>query len=534
MQRQTLRSDPELRLGVKALATPPAPSIAFEPPPVVKPRQRPVEEEPGLPFSEVGEVLAAVPAEVPVVVKRSESRVPTPVLSVAIVEPPPERATPTEADIERVRRAPFGALFGAAGSGKTWLTKEWAAREGGVMVMATTGIAAVNCDAETINSRLGYFDTASMQEAWITGALGARLGRLWRAGIRKLVIDEVSMMAAEQVTFLKKAIDEVNGRGYVIGKYDSDDDGTPPSMSVCLVGDFCQLGPVKAHYAFESPEFDSFRAAMVTLTEIKRQSDPDFVTMLRAARAGRGHVVAEYFASRNAIHQETDDHFDGPTILAKNESVDRFNALRLSQLSGATLTFPSHRWGKLRSEWGQLEKPEHTWGVPKVLTLKEGALCMVLANYRDPETHRLLFVNGDLGVVLGQDENGSAIVRLQRTGEEVEVYPIERKVRVPCDSARRAELLRDGKGDRIDKKWEIVGEIVYTPLRVAYASTCHKSQGLSLDRVQLNLRDAFWRTPGMVYVGLSRCRTAEGLRVVASPQTIIERCTSDPKLREWL
>jgi ATP-dependent exoDNAse (exonuclease V) alpha subunit len=116
----------------------------------------------------------------------------------------------------------------------------------------------------------------------------------------------------------------------------------------------------------------------------------------------------------------------------------------------------------------------------------------------------------------------------------VRVLPVTRQVKVPADSARRKELREKGQQDKIDGKWEIVGEITYLPLRVAYASTTHKSQGLSLDRVQVNIRDPFFKSPGMLYVALSRARTAEGLRLVGSPQTLIERCVSDPRLREWL
>ena len=158
---------------------------------------------------------------------------------------------------------------------------------------------------------------------------------------------------------------------------------------------------------------------------------------------------------------------------------------------------------------------------------------MVLANRR--EERRLLYVNGDLGTLDGISEDGSAAwVRLQRTGEDVAVEWVTRQVKVPIDATRRAELRREGKTERIDGKWEIVGEITYMPLRVAYASTVHKSQGLSLDRVQVNIRDAFFKSPGMLYVALSRARTAEGLRLVGSPQAIIDRCSTDGRLRGWL
>ena len=434
-------------------------------------------------------------------------------------------------------RQPFSALLGAAGSGKTFLTKAWAEEEKGLLLCATTGIAAINLGGETINAVLGYFDTASLQEKYINGSLTAQLGRLWKVGVRRLVLDEVSMLAGDQLTFLVKAIEEVNGRGYVLGKWRDDDEAPPPAMGLTLVGDFCQLSPVKAPYAFESPEWDRFTDSTVTLTEIRRQSDPEFIEMLRAARAGRGEQVAAYFGDRGAIAQETDDHFNGPTIVAKNESVDRYNGLRMASLKGHDVTFPSTRWGKLRSEWGQLEKPRSGWGIPEVLPLKIGALVMILANRREGGagggSKRLLYVNGDLGTVIDA-EDGCAWVRLQRVPETVQVVPVTRQVKVPIDGARRAELRKEGRQDRIEGKWEIVGEITYLPLRVAYASTVHKSQGLSLDKVQVNIRDHFFGSPGMLYVALSRARTAQGLRLVGSPGAIVERCTTDPRLKEWL
>jgi hypothetical protein len=512
MLRQHAPLDPELALGRVNVSPVPLPPVVTArrvedaPPdtaafvPVVRKKRAParVEEEPPLPFDD-----------------------------------PPAADTRTPDEQRAALRQPFSALLGAAGSGKTFLTKAWAEEDKGLLLCATTGIAAINLGGETINAVLGYFDTASLQEKYLNGSLTAQLGRLWRAGVRRLVLDEVSMLAGDQLTFLVKAIEEVNGRGYVLGKRAEDDDAPPPAMGLTLVGDFLQLSPVKATYAFESPEWERFGGGAVTLTEIRRQSDPDFIQMLRAARAGRGHEVAQYFGDRSAIATETDDRYEGPTIVAKNEAVDRYNGLRLGQLPGHEVTFPSTRWGKLRSEWGTLEKPPHTWGIPEVLPLRIGALVMVLANYRELETRQLRYVNGDLGTLIDA-EDGSAWVRLQRTKETIEVLPVQRQVKVPIDSARRAELRQAGQGDRIDGRWEIVGAITYMPLRVAYASTVHKSQGLSLDKVQVNIRDHFFKSPGMLYVALSRARTAAGLRLVGSPGAIVERCTTDPRLRRWL
>jgi hypothetical protein len=383
-----------------------------------------------------------------------------------------------------------------------------------------------------VNAALSYFDTKSLQDSYTNGILTAKLGKLWKAGIRRLILDEVSMLDGDQLTYLVRAIEEVNGRGYVLDAR-WEDDQTPPSMGLTLVGDFAQLPPVKAPFAFESPEWPNFAAATLTLTEIRRQADPDFIQALRAARVGNGSLALEYFAAR--LQAQTDDHFDGPTILARNEAVDRFNRLRLDKLPGQGLTFTSSRWGKQRSEWGNPEKPPSTWGIPDRLFLKEGALVMILANRRKdgPPPQAYEYVNGDLATI--HDAGGQeAICTLHRTGQEVKVQAVTRAVRVPCDAVRRKELRDVGLGDRIDGKWEIVGEITYMPLRLAYASTVHKIQGLSLDQVQLNIRDPFFRSPGMIYVGLSRARTSEGLRLVGTSESFLERCNADPRLEGWL
>lgn len=449
----------------------------------------------------------------------------------------------------------FTYLAGAAGSGKTFAVKAWAQRENGLLLLATTGIASLNCGGTTVNAQLGYFDTKSLQESYTNGFLAARLGRLWKAGVRRLILDEVSMLDGDQLTYLVKAIEEVNGRGYVLdsgGK--RDDNEPPPEMGLTLVGDFAQLSPVKAPYAFESSEWHNFAANTITLTEIRRQADPQFIEALRAARRGDGKAALDFFGP--TLQTETDDAFEGPTLLAKNEAVNRYNWIRMNRLPGRDVYFESRREGKQRSEWGNPDKPPATWGIPQRLHLKIGALVMILANKRDLDLSidwrllprdeqgkpiypppRFLYVNGDLGTLVEAHEaEHVAYVRLQRTRQTVEVDYVSREVKIPLDSAWRKELRALGQDEKIseDGKWEIAGWISYLPLRVAYASTVHKSQGLSLDRVQVNIRDAFFKTPSMLYVALSRARTKEGLRLVGSAVAFVERCTTDPRLKAWL
>ncbi len=452
--------------------------------------------------------------------------------------PAPELAPPAEATTEEEAlwpdpAPPYTYLAGPAGSGKTFAVKAWQERVGGIELCATTGISAINCGGTTIHALAGYFDTKSLQESYTNGFLTARLGRLWRAGIRRLVLDEVSMLDADQLTYIVRAIEEVNGRGYVLDGWTQEDDEEPPALGLTLVGDFAQLPPVKAPFAFESPEWLRFAEHTKTLIRIHRQADAPFIEALRQARLGNGRAVVDAF--RSQLHAETDDTFDGPTLFAKNDAVDRYNWIRLGRVKGKDLLYESAREGKQRSEWGDPKKLPASWGIPLRLHLKIGTLVMVLANKRveGEPPQPFVYVNGDLGEVVDGDATACSI-KLQRTGAVVKVLYVKRTVLQPCDGARRKELRALGQADRIEGKFEIVGWVQYMPLRIAYASTVHKSQGLSLDQVQINCRDAFFCTPAMLYVGLSRCRTQEGLRLVGSEAALLERCVADPRLRAWL
>lgn len=439
-------------------------------------------------------------------------------------------------------------ITGRAGTGKSFLMKQHCEEDLAAVLCATTGIAAMNLGegVVTINSLLKYYDTASLQDLYLTGRLGANLRLLARAGIRTIILDEVSMLEGEQLTILCQALDEYNDRAQAISDAEEeagDGDGDSMQMGLWLTGDFCQLPPVQGKFAFEVPEWKRFGEATTRLEEIRRQADPGFIEALQWTRMGDPRKALEFFEP--LLKEGLDDSYDGTMIFSKNVEVDRYNGLQMSRLSGELHTFLSDRWGKERSEWKQ---------VPEQLELREGALVMVLANEKDrgPDGKKLAsyrYVNGDLGV-LERVQDGFPYVRLKR-GDRLEyVNRVTRKNTVPLEPGRRKELKAAGKGYLLTcnqncleewkgepclrPKFETIGEVTYVPLRAAWASTCHKSQGLSLDRVQVDYRGHFFGSPGMLYVALSRARDAGGLRLVGRKETFVARCQVDGRVREWL
>lgn len=398
----------------------------------------------------------------------------------------------------------FLFIAGTAGTGKSTLARQRAQSYRDAVLLATTGIAAVNLGAgTTLNSHLHYYDTASMQTEYELGRIGAILRRNARSGFRRLIIDEVSMMDAAQLSILCLAVDDANEA--LAG--DTTYDGGP--IGVTLVGDFCQLPPVKAKFAFESPVWDRFAANTTLLTEPRRQADPAFVAALQAVRRG-DKSATDYF--RPFLTKVENRAYDGSSIMAKNDEVDRYNKIRLLQLPGPEHTFRSKRGGQQASEW------KH---IPETLVVKPGALVMILANAYD-EDRNLIYCNGDLAIYLDRANDSTAKVRLLRTGEEQWIKSI---VRTKDEST-------GAKGVKKDRT-TAEGWIEYTPLRLAWGTTVHKSQGLTLDRVQLLINSQFWMTSGMLYVGLSRCRTPQGLQIVGTVDQFAARVRSNPALQAW-
>lgn len=411
-------------------------------------------------------------------------------------------------------------ITGAAGTGKTYQVRELIRndpREG--VLCATTGIAGVNLGTVTINSLLRYFDTESLVNAFVSGRLVTRLAKLAQS-YRNLYVDEVSMMPAEQLDTLYQAVREANQRKAVVRSKN------PDGLGLVLVGDLCQLPPIKARWLFEAECWGEFDTGTERLEKNWRQGDGDFLAAINCLRAGDGVGGAELLRSTaTEFSSALDLHFPGTTIMAKNDEVDRFNWQALQRVQGEKFVVNSKRW--------HITRPPGEWAhIPPKLELKIGAYVMILAN----DTKEFTYANGDCGLIVGKDAR-AVQVRLARNDVVVNVGAVTRKVHtVDPDECGRIATSPSWGEPHFDEQAEkyVIGAVQYLPLRLAYASTVHKSQGLTLDRVQLDLRNFFFSSPGMTYVAVSRCRIPEGLRIVGDEKLLASRCKIDPRVSRWI
>lgn len=435
-----------------------------------------------------------------------------------------------------VDSTPTNFITGPAGSGKTYTIKKQIEEDPSYGTLAaTTGIAAINLGAVTLNSLLKFFDTDSLRDRFNRGGLTSTLHALGRK-TRNLVIDEVSMMDGRQLDYIHNAVSQVN-------KYE-DMQGRP--LGVILTGDFAQLPPVQAPWVFESEAWPLYERNTTKLTKIWRQDNPEFLKAINAARVGDGEKTAKVLKELGVRFLPSSiNKFQGTTILSKNAQVDNFNFTALLDVPGEFFGLRAIYWGQEDKNWRK--------HIPEQLKLKHGAYVMILHN-----DFMEGFVNGDCGWVQSVDQ-GTVRVRLARNERVVNVNPIVRSHSISIEEGEKQGLKNPYEvphvkcheecelWDGVSKRWVWgtpsfncqngtwnVGGVKFYPLRAAYATTVHKSQGLTIDRAQIDIRDPFFGAPSMAYVALSRVRTPEGLTIIGDPGTLAGRIKVEEKVKRWL
>lgn len=372
-------------------------------------------------------------------------------------------------------------LTGEPGSGKSHTVNAYVAylRTRGIepAVTASTGIAATHIGGMTIHSwsGIGVANALSGDDAIMISARRRIKKRLIAA--RVLIIDEVSMLSASSLAMVDTVCRTGRERDAPFG-----------GLQVVLVGDFFQLPPIsregrKAFFAYASDVWRALNPVVCYLTEQYRQDDPAYLAILSAIRAnlfGAAHRE-QIFRQRRASKAMPDDV---PKLFSHNADVDRINTDRLGTLPGTPVVFFMEASGPA----ALVETLKRNCLSPESLTLKKDATVMCTKN--NPQ---LGFVNGTLGRIADFDkESGYPVVETHR-GTQILIKPMEWVIE---------------EGGRIRAR------VAQIPLRLAWAMTVHKSQGMSMDAAVVDLSDAF--EYGQGYVALSRIRRLSGLHLIGA------------------
>lgn len=366
-------------------------------------------------------------------------------------------------------------LTGPPGAGKTFVLNEFvrrAERRGKrVAVTASTGIAATHIGGATIHSwsGLGIRDALSdFDKTWLRD--NDRLRKRYNS-TDILVIDEVSMLHGARLDMVNEAC-----------KLLRESDAPFGGLQVILVGDLFQLPPVNraselVDFAHTSAAWEELNPKICYLSEQHRQAGDQLLDVLEAMRRGEVEEWHEQVLMERMDKQPTDG-VPVTRLYAHNVDVDTINQKHLAALDSETKIFTMETKGGA----SKVEQLAKSVLAPEALELKTGAEVMFVAN-----NFAEGFVNGSRGQVV-QFRDGQPLVKLLATGRIIKVEP------------HSWTLMEDGK-----KR----AEVIQLPLRLAWAITIHKSQGMSLDAAEIDLGKSF--TPGMGYVALSRVRTLDGI-----------------------
>ncbi len=405
-------------------------------------------------------------------------------------------------------------LTGKAGTGKTTFLQNLRKRSHKRMVVvAPTGVAAMNAGGVTIHSFFQvpfgpYVPATEGSPSSLARQESARkFGREKKGILRSLdllVIDEISMVRADLLDAIDEVLRQYRDRSRPFG-----------GVQLLMIGDLQQLAPVvkdeewkllKDHYQtpffFGSQALQKTEYVSVMLQHIYRQRDTMFIDILNAIRDNRlqGDLLQRLNSRcQPGFHPPAGEGYI--TLTTHNYQAQQINEVELGRLAGKAATFTAEVEGDF---------PEYMYPTEPNLTIKKGAQVMFAKNDGGRDKR---YFNGKIGTVTGMRED---FILVQCPGEEMPIY-VERaewqNYKYVLDEATR------------EIRETVAGTFRQYPLKLAWAITIHKSQGLTFDKAIVDANAAF--THGQVYVALSRCRSLEGLvlRSPLSPASIISNAS---------
>ncbi len=376
-------------------------------------------------------------------------------------------------------------LTGEPGSGKTHTVNLYIKylREHGVnvAVTASTGIAATHLNGVTIHSwsGIGIKKELSERDLFTLCNNDRLVNKVRKTSV--LIIDEISMIDAGLLSCVDQSIKALREDGRPFG-----------GLQVVFVGDFFQLPPVPEEnkdiqFAFESPSWNSLNPTVCYLSEQYRQDDEHFTSILKSIR--NGIEISQIYQTLSERLVDVDIEKAVTRLYSHNVDVNTINDKKLSALPGEEHIFQMTSIGKK----ALVERIKKSCLSPEILVLKKGAKVIFTKNNFEEG-----FVNGTLGEVIGFSEDDIPII-LTKQNRKIEADPMEWS---------------------IEEQNKVLANVTQIPLRLAWALTVHKSQGMTLDSAVVDLSDAF--EYGQGYVAISRVRSLSGLFLLGLNRRALE------------
>ncbi len=369
-------------------------------------------------------------------------------------------------------------LTGPAGSGKTYLLNQYVAylkkNKIGVAITASTGIAATHIGGRTIHSwaGIGIKDVLSKKDIQALTKKAYLKKQFEKTEV--LVIDEISMLHAHRLDIINEVCQAFKKNYLPFG-----------GMQIVMSGDFFQLPPIsrgggEAEFVYKSEAWRDMDLHVCYLSEQHRQNDEKITQVLKSLREDSVDLeIIDLLASR--MNQKIKTKVRPIRLFTHNVDVDVINNCELKKISAPEYAYRMTGDGEKKL----IESLKKNCLAPEDLILKKGAQVMFVKNKFKNE--KAIYINGSIGVVVSFDEDNFPIVRLG-SGKEISVTP---------DSWT------------IDNENKVLAKINQVPLRLAYAITVHKSQGMTLEAAEIDLSRSFGY--GMGYVALSRLTSLDGL-----------------------
>lgn len=391
-------------------------------------------------------------------------------------------------------------LTGKAGTGKTtFLHKLKSATKKQMAIVAPTGVAAINAGGTTMHS---FFQLPFTPFVPTPEGRKNLIEKMKMQGSRRKVLQELELLVIDEISMVRAdVLDSVDTILRHVRYRNNEPFG---GVQVIFIGDMFQLSPVATDqewrllsqfytspYFFHSQAIQQRQPVYIELDKIFRQTNSDFIRVLNEIRnnclSEQGLRLLQSRYNPQFVPPADDTYI---TLTTHNYKADQINAEELAKIKGKIYSFEA----EIRGEY-----PEKSYPTEKTLVLKIGAKVMFLKN--DTETPRRFF-NGKIGMVESIDDDVITIKCL----DDVESIELSRAV---WENIRYST-------NPVTKQIEEdeLGKFIQYPLRLAWAITIHKSQGLTFDKAVIDAGAAF--APGQVYVALSRCRSLEGMVLLSN------------------